>query len=180
MENWQSEFLQFSLFILATIWLIQRGSNESKPPKEVGLESDQAQRTGDYAPRNAPLWARSRGWRTALYSHSLLIVMTAIFFATWFAQSLTNKTVYNAELEEHGDQAVSWLHTWRHRTFGRRRSRTGSRSFSPSGRWRSSRSICVSVARRSQSPSELPTIKPVPQAKAIRPPRRFSMRRITD
>jgi hypothetical protein len=108
MENWQSEFLQFSLFILATIWLIQRGSNESKPPKEVGLESDQAQRIGDYAPRNAPLWARSRGWRTVLYSHSLLIVMTAIFFATWFAQSLTNKTVYNAELEEHGDQAVSW------------------------------------------------------------------------
>src|SRR4051794_10103080 len=31
MENWQSEFLQFSLFILATVWLVQKGSNESKP-----------------------------------------------------------------------------------------------------------------------------------------------------
>ena len=37
MENWQSEFLQFSLFILATVWLIQRGSNESKPPEDAGL-----------------------------------------------------------------------------------------------------------------------------------------------
>lgn len=29
-ENWQSEFLQFFLFIFATIWLVQRGSPESK------------------------------------------------------------------------------------------------------------------------------------------------------
>jgi hypothetical protein len=108
MENWQSEFLQFSLFILATVWLIQRGSNESKPPQDAGLESDQAQQIGGHAPRSAPLWARTRGWRTNLYSNSLLIVMTTIFFATWFAQSLTDKTVYNAEMEEHGQQAVSW------------------------------------------------------------------------
>ena len=26
MENWQSEFLQFSLLILATVWFVQRGS----------------------------------------------------------------------------------------------------------------------------------------------------------
>ena len=31
LENWQSEYLQFSLFILGTVWLIQRGSPESKP-----------------------------------------------------------------------------------------------------------------------------------------------------
>jgi hypothetical protein len=108
MENWQSEFLQFSLFILATIWLIQRGSNESKPPEDVGLESDQKQQVGRYAPDNAPAWARARGWRTTLYSNSLLIVMTTIFFLTWFAQSLTDRTVYNAEQKDHGEKAVSW------------------------------------------------------------------------
>jgi hypothetical protein len=108
MENWQSEFLQFSLFIAATIWLIQRGSNESKPPEDVGLESDQKQQVGGYAPENAPRWARVRGWKTALYSHSLLIVMAIIFFATWFAQSLTDRTVYNADQQEHGEAAVSW------------------------------------------------------------------------
>ena len=31
MENWQSEYLQFTLFILLTVWLLQRGSPESKP-----------------------------------------------------------------------------------------------------------------------------------------------------
>ena len=28
MENWQSEYLQFTLFVLLTVWLIQRGSPE--------------------------------------------------------------------------------------------------------------------------------------------------------
>ena len=35
MENWQSEYLQFSLYILGTAWLIQRGSPESKKPGEA-------------------------------------------------------------------------------------------------------------------------------------------------
>jgi Na+/H+ antiporter NhaD/arsenite permease-like protein len=34
--------------------------------------------------------------------------MTIIFFATWFAQSLTDRTVYNADQPEHGAAAVSW------------------------------------------------------------------------
>jgi hypothetical protein len=31
LENWQSEYLQFTLYIFATVWLLQRGSPESKP-----------------------------------------------------------------------------------------------------------------------------------------------------
>jgi hypothetical protein len=108
MENWQSEFLQFSFFIAATVWLVQRGSNESKPPQDVGLESDQKQQIGGYAPEDAPKWAKVRGWRTAVYSNSLLLVMTAIFFATWYAQSVTERNVYNAEQEDHGQTGVSW------------------------------------------------------------------------
>ena len=59
MENWQSEFLQFFLFILITVWLVQRGSNESKDPDEIGTESDQKQRVKGYAPPNAPVGQRS-------------------------------------------------------------------------------------------------------------------------
>jgi hypothetical protein len=29
-ENWQSEYLQFFLYIFGTIWLVQRGSSESR------------------------------------------------------------------------------------------------------------------------------------------------------
>ena len=30
-ENWQSEFLQFWVYLMATVWLLQKGSPESKP-----------------------------------------------------------------------------------------------------------------------------------------------------
>ena len=108
MENWQSEFLQFAVFILATIWLIQRGSAESKAPGEAGPESDQKERIGGYAPPGAPAWARARGWRTILYSHSLLLAMVLIFFGAWFAQSVTAWTIYNDEQREHDERPVSW------------------------------------------------------------------------
>jgi hypothetical protein len=108
MENWQSEFLQFTLFILATIWLVQRGSAESKPPEEAGQESDQKERIGGYATDDAPAWAKARGWRTAIYSHSLLLAMAAIFFASWFAQSVTAWRSFNEEQTDHGSSAIGW------------------------------------------------------------------------
>src|SRR5919198_5724919 len=46
MENWQSEYLQFMLFMLATVWLVERGSPESKQPGEQGTESDEEQAVG--------------------------------------------------------------------------------------------------------------------------------------
>jgi hypothetical protein len=36
MENWQSEYLQFTQFMLATVWLLQRGSPESKQLDAAG------------------------------------------------------------------------------------------------------------------------------------------------
>ena len=30
-ENWESEFLQMASYVLLTIWLVQKGSSESKP-----------------------------------------------------------------------------------------------------------------------------------------------------
>ena len=108
LENWQSEYLQFMLFIMATVWLIQRGSNESKRPEDVGRESDAKQQVGPHAKRNSPRWAKVGGWRTAIYSNSLLIVMSLVFFASWFGQSVTGLTEYNDEQREHGGSPVSW------------------------------------------------------------------------
>src|SRR5215207_10667054 len=67
MENWQSEYLQFTLFMLATVWLLQRGSPESKEVDAVGTESDREQRIGRHALPESPLWARTGGIRTAIY-----------------------------------------------------------------------------------------------------------------
>jgi hypothetical protein len=108
MENWQSEFLQFFLFILATIWLVQRGSNESKKIDEIGLESDQKQRVGAHAAPNSPRFARTKGFLFHVYANSLLIVMGLCFLGSWFAQSVTTWTVYNAEQIDHEEAAVGW------------------------------------------------------------------------
>jgi Domain of unknown function (DUF6766) len=109
MENWQSEYLQFTLFLFLTVWRFQRGSPESQPLQDVGIESPQRQKVGGYADERSPLWARIGGWRTALYSNSLLFVMTLIFVGSWFAQSVTGWTKFNQEERDHGDPTVSWI-----------------------------------------------------------------------
>jgi hypothetical protein len=108
LENWQSEFLQFSLFVLATVWLLQKGSNESKKLEDVGIESKQKQQLEGFAPENAPTWAKVADWRRVVYENSLLIVMTLIFLACWLGQSLNNWREFNADQLEHDEATVSW------------------------------------------------------------------------
>jgi hypothetical protein len=109
MENWQSEYLQFMLFMSFTIWFIERGSPESKEPGKEGRETLKEQRIGEHALEESPAWAKPRGIKTAIYSNSLLIVMSIIFIGSWFAQSVTGWTQFNAEQTDHGEPAVSWL-----------------------------------------------------------------------
>jgi hypothetical protein len=108
LENWQSEYLQFTLFIVATVWLVQRGSPESKELDKAGTESDEAQLVGPYANARSPLWARVGGLRTWIYSNSLLLVMGAIWIASWVGQSVTGRIAYNAEQLDHREAAVNW------------------------------------------------------------------------
>ena len=108
MENWQSEYLQFFLFILTTVWLLQKGSPESKELDKAGLESEKDQLIGEHAPPDSPKWARIGGARTWLLSNSLLIVMGLIFVGSWFAQSVTGWSSYNADQIEHEQEPLSW------------------------------------------------------------------------
>jgi Domain of unknown function (DUF6766) len=108
MENWQSEFLQFSLYIVATVWLVQRGSSESKPPGKEGGRSDEDERLGRHAGPDSPVWARVGGARTAIYSNSLALLFGVLFIASWFAQALTGWRDYNAEQQSHGEVVVSF------------------------------------------------------------------------
>ena len=108
LENWQSEFLQFTFFILATVWLIQKGSNESKNLEDAGLESERKQRIGPHAPENAPAWAKVRAWRGWVYQNSLVLAMTAVFLLTWLGQSFNNWRQFNEDRREHEEAAVPW------------------------------------------------------------------------
>jgi hypothetical protein len=108
MENWQSEYLQFTLYILLTIWLLQRGSPESKELHKAGRESEKDQKLGEHAEQRSPLWARVGGVRTFLYSNSLLLAMGAIWITSWFAQSVTSRSDFNAERLSHQQDPISW------------------------------------------------------------------------
>jgi hypothetical protein len=108
-ENWQSEYLQFTLFILGTVWLLQRGSPESKELDKAGLESEEEQRIGRHATRRSPRWAKVGGVRAAIYGNSLLIVMTALWLGSWFAQSVAGWSAYNADQLDHQAATVDWL-----------------------------------------------------------------------
>jgi hypothetical protein len=96
-ENWQSEYLQFLLYIVLTVWLVQRGSPESKQVDETGGEDDKKQQVGRHASAQSPRWARAGGWRTTLYSNSLGIVMGLFFLGSWGAQLVAGTSAYNSE-----------------------------------------------------------------------------------
>jgi hypothetical protein len=109
MENWQSEYLQFFLYVFATVWLVQRGSAESKEPDKAGIESDREQKVGKFASEDSPPWVRAGGWRTTVFSRSLGLVMGTLFLLTWASSSVAGWAAFNNEqLGSHSDP-VSWV-----------------------------------------------------------------------
>lgn len=107
-ENWQSEYLQFFLYVLLTVWLVQKGSPESKKPDEIGLESDERQKVGRYATEDSPAWAKVGGIRRVLLSNSLGLVMGGIFLLSWLTQSIAGVAAYNERQLSHLQEPVSW------------------------------------------------------------------------
>jgi hypothetical protein len=96
-ENWQSEYLQFLLFVMLTVWLVQRGSPESKPLGQIGPESDKDQQLGQHVTPQSPPWARAGGWRTTVFSNSLGLTMGVLFVLSWLAQAVAGWAAHNAE-----------------------------------------------------------------------------------
>jgi hypothetical protein len=108
-ENWQSEYLQFFLYITATVYLVQRGSPESKPLDQQGRESDREQKIAEYSVGDSPDWAKTRGLRLSVYARSLGLVMGLIFLASWLAQSIAGHSAYNEQLLGDLEGPIGWL-----------------------------------------------------------------------
>jgi len=109
-ENWQSEYLQFVLYFMATIWLVQRGSPESKKGSDRGRESDEEQEVGEGARPDSPGPAKSAGgFGRLVYSNSLLLWMGLIWIASWFAQSVTGWSAYNSDQIAHREPGTNWI-----------------------------------------------------------------------
>src|SRR4051795_5078203 len=107
-ENWQSEYLQFLLYILATVWFVQRGSPESTEPDDSGLEDDEQQKVGAHTEPGSPRWAQVGGLRTLVFSWSLTLTMGAIFLVCWLVQSLGGWAAYNETRLQRMQDPVTW------------------------------------------------------------------------
>ncbi|UKT66147.1 DUF6766 family protein [Pedobacter mucosus] len=77
-ENFESEFLQMSLYVLLTISLRQIGSAESKKVDEEE-EVDRVPKPSS----DAPWPVRKGGWILKVYSNSLSIVFGLLFLISW-------------------------------------------------------------------------------------------------
>jgi uncharacterized protein (DUF486 family) len=104
-ENWESEFLQMAAYVLLTVWLIQKGSSESKPP---GGDPERDSDPGTQADREgAPGPIRKGGWRSVLYENSLGIAFVVLFILSLVLHALGGAREYSAEQVAHGHEPVS-------------------------------------------------------------------------
>ncbi|SDY52376.1 hypothetical protein SAMN05444397_101849 [Flavobacterium aquidurense] len=74
-ENWESEFLQMGLFVVFTIFLMQKGSSESKDLDK----KEEVDREPSPARKDAPWPVKKGGWILTLYKHSLTISLLLLF-----------------------------------------------------------------------------------------------------
>jgi hypothetical protein len=103
-ENWESEFLQMAAYILLTIWLVQRGSSESKPPGgDPELDADPRDQAGK---QGVPGPVRSGGWRLKLYENSLALAFAVLFLMSIALHALGGAREYSAEQVAHGQPPV--------------------------------------------------------------------------
>lgn len=105
-ENWESEFLQMWALVVLTIFLRQKGSDESKPVRgKIPQET-----TSPYSFWNASSWAtRLKAFRHGLYAHSLSLALLLIFFLSFALHAYGGTAAYNEEAIRHQQPTVSTL-----------------------------------------------------------------------
>lgn len=98
-ENWESEFLQMASFVVLSAVLVQRGSAESKKPKDEEKPGEEhAIRPGGEIP-----WpVRKGGIYLEVYSHSLSVALGLLFVASFVIHAISGHAEENARLANHG------------------------------------------------------------------------------
>lgn len=106
-ENWESEFLQMSAYVIMTAFLFQRGSSESKDPDKENAED--ADPTEEPWNKHTPWPVKAGGLWTLLYSYSLGIALLALFAASFVLHWLQSAAAANEDAAMHGQPAQSAL-----------------------------------------------------------------------
>jgi hypothetical protein len=99
-ENWESEFLQMSAFVVLSAYLLQVGSPESRRPAAIEL-SDADPRDHRDQP-DVPWPVRRGGWVLRVYEYSLGGALFLLFLVSFAGHALGGWVEQNAELRLHG------------------------------------------------------------------------------
>jgi hypothetical protein len=105
-ENWESEFLQMSTYVVLTAFLFQRGSAESQDPDGPARPGDSLRPT-DKA--DAPTAMRGGPAVRWIYAHSLGIALLLLFLLSFFLHWYFSAREAAEEAAEHGTQAPSMI-----------------------------------------------------------------------
>ena len=105
-ENWESEFLQMAALVVLTVFLVQKGSPESKEPDD---ERDDDPFRHRHDP-DAPWPVRHGGVWLVLYENSLFIAFVVLFAASILGHAIGGTADFNEEQELHGRGAISIWH----------------------------------------------------------------------
>ena len=103
-ENWESEFLQMSAYVLLTCWLFQKGSAESSDPDEAPRDEDlaaQARRKG------APAILKRGAVLRWLYANSLGLVLLLLFLGSFLMHWKFSAAQAAEEAISHGQAPLS-------------------------------------------------------------------------
>jgi len=92
-ENWESEFLQMGLFVIMTIFLMEKGSSESK--KFDG--TDEVDREPDANRKDAPWPVKKGGIILWVYKQSLSIAFILLFLISFILHFLGSLDDANTE-----------------------------------------------------------------------------------
>ncbi len=100
-ENWESEFLQMWALVVLTIWLRQKGADDSKPLRGKTAQDT----TSRYSLLRAHTWhERKKALGHVVYSHSLGAALLAIFFMSFALHAVGGARMYNQEAAGHGQK----------------------------------------------------------------------------
>lgn len=104
-ENWESEFLQMSLYVLLTIGLRQKGSSESKKL----YATEDVDHRPDPHKSDAPWPVKRGGWVLKLYQNSLSLAFFFLFLASVWLHAKGGAEVYSIEQQQEGKPTVSTI-----------------------------------------------------------------------
>jgi hypothetical protein len=106
-ENWESEFLQMFGYVLLTVFLIQRGSAESKDPDKP--ESVDRDPRDSQNKRDVPGPVRKGGLLLKLYENSLSLAFFLLFVVSFALHGVSGAREYSLDQAAHGEQGVTVL-----------------------------------------------------------------------